>query len=87
MGTIKTAISIDESLFNKVKNLSTELHLSRSKIFSQAVEYFITDAENLELLASLNESFSSDLNGVDRSFLKQAKQNYLKRLRDEDPWI
>lgn len=54
MGTIKTAISIDEVIFKQVDKLSKKLHISRSSFFSQAAQYMIEKDENLELLKKIN---------------------------------
>ena len=54
MGTIKTAISIDEVIFKQVDQLSKKLHISRSRFFSQAAQYMIEKDENLELLKKIN---------------------------------
>ena len=70
MPAIKTAISIDEDLYNKVKDLSSSLNISKSQIFSQAVEYFINKKNNLELLKKINESYSPELDEIDIEYLQ-----------------
>ena len=83
MPAIKTAISIDEDLYKKVKDLSSRLNMSKSQIFSQAVEYFIDKKNNLELLKKINELYSTELNEVDTEYLKAAKISYSKII---DKW-
>ena len=51
---MKTAISIDDELFKKVEKLSDKLHISRSKLFTQALEYLIEKNESLEIIQKLN---------------------------------
>jgi metal-responsive CopG/Arc/MetJ family transcriptional regulator len=58
MSTIKTAISIDKDLYKKIQKLSQQLNISKSNIFSQAVEYMITRKSNLELLKKINNAYS-----------------------------
>ena len=58
MAYMKTAISIDEGLFNKAEKLSAKLHVSRSQFFSQAVEYMINKNESLEIIKRLNDIYS-----------------------------
>ena len=48
--TIKTAISVDEALFEKAKTLARELDISRSRLFALAVQEFIEKHENQHLL-------------------------------------
>jgi len=76
MPVIKTAISIDEELYEEVKELSSRLNMSKSRIFSQAVEYFIDKKNNLELLKKLNELYSAELNNTDSEYLQAAKKSY-----------
>jgi metal-responsive CopG/Arc/MetJ family transcriptional regulator len=56
MTVIKTAISIDKSLFEKINQLANEIKLSRSQIFSQAVRYFVDKRDNLELVRRINQA-------------------------------
>ena len=56
---VKTAISIEKSLFNQVKQLASEMHMSRSKLFSLAVRDFLQKKQNKKLLAQLNAAYSN----------------------------
>jgi predicted transcriptional regulator len=57
MTTIKTAISIQESLFEQVSDLAEELQIPRSRVFALAVEEFIKRYENRRIFESLNEVY------------------------------
>jgi len=56
--TIKTAISLNETLFEKVEALAKELAISRSRLFSLAVEEYIKKHENQHLLRELNAAYA-----------------------------
>jgi predicted transcriptional regulator len=58
MAYMKTAISIDEDLFNKAEKLSERLHVSRSQLFAQALEYLIQKNESLEIIKKLNDLYN-----------------------------
>ena len=58
MAHMKTAISIDEGLFNVAEKLSAKLHVSRSQLFSQALEYLIPKNESLDIMQKLNAIYS-----------------------------
>ncbi len=60
MGTVKTAISIQESLFEQVDTLAQDLHVSRSRVFVMAVEDFLQRHQNQQLLADINEAYSDE---------------------------
>ncbi len=57
MKTVKTAISIEKSLFERVNELAEELQMPRSQVFVSAVEEFIERHENLKILQALNEVY------------------------------
>lgn len=56
--SVKTAISIDDGLFREVNSLSRELNISRSKLFTLAVDEFIKKHRNRELLAQINRAYA-----------------------------
>ena len=57
MPGVKTAISLDEKLFNRVNKLSKEMHVSRSRLFTLAVKDYLKKQENREILAQLNKAY------------------------------
>ena len=57
MANVKTAISIDKTLFEQVNKLADELDVSRSRLFVLAVEEFIQRYENEQLLRQLNQAY------------------------------
>jgi metal-responsive CopG/Arc/MetJ family transcriptional regulator len=83
MAVIKTAISIDESLFDKINRLSEEIKLSRSQIFSQAVKYFIERKNNLELVRKINQAYSDVLDEDEMEQLEKSKRKYKEILKEE----
>ena len=57
MATVKTAISIRESLFDQVNDLAEELQIPRSRLFTLAVEEFIERFESRSIFKALNEVY------------------------------
>jgi metal-responsive CopG/Arc/MetJ family transcriptional regulator len=57
MPNVKTAISIEKPIFEKMDILAKNLKISRSRLFSMAAEEFIERHKNLELLQSLNQAY------------------------------
>ncbi|MBW2000661.1 MAG: ribbon-helix-helix protein, CopG family [Deltaproteobacteria bacterium] len=82
--SIKTAISVPESLFKKVSELAKDLHMSRSKVFSLAVEEFIKKKESEKLLRQLNAAYSGE-SPEERAVGKRHKKKHGKRAATE-PW-
>ena len=57
MANVKTAISINKTLFEQVNKLADELDVSRSHLFVLAVEEFIQRYENEQLLHQINQTY------------------------------
>ena len=68
--TVKTAISLENSLFQKVDDLAQELKISRSHLFTLAVRQFIESHENQRLLEKLNTVYD-DLPDPEEVALRQ----------------
>ena len=83
MKTLKTAISIDKGLFEKVQSLCEKIKLSRSQFFSQAVEYFITKSENLEIIQRINNAYADLDSRKDEKLLKLRKAKYKNAIVDK----
>jgi len=86
MGTVKTAISIDSELFDKINTLADEIKLSRSQIFTQAVKYFIDRKDNLELIRRINQAYSDTIDTIDEDeteLLELSKQKYAEIIKEE----
>jgi metal-responsive CopG/Arc/MetJ family transcriptional regulator len=83
MAVIKTAISIDESLFDKINRLSEEIKLSRSQIFSQAIQYFIERKNNLELVRKINRAYSDVLDEDEIKQLERSKRKFKEIIKEE----
>lgn len=83
MAVIKTAIAIDENLFEQIKKLSEEIKLSRNQIFCQAVKYFIDKKNSLELVKRINMAYPDILDEEERERLKKSKKKYKEILKEE----
>jgi len=83
MSTVKTAISIDRKLFEKINKLSDEIKLSRSQIFSQAVKYFIDRKTNLELVRRINRAYSDIIDEDEAELQERSKQKYAEIIEEE----
>ena len=85
MPGVKTAISLDEELFNKVDKLAHKLHVSRSRVFSVAVQDYLKKQENKALLAQLNEAYSDQPSDEEKKVSKTAKAKH-RKIVEQEPW-
>ena len=57
MSNVKTAISLPESLFERVDRLAREMKVSRSRLFVLALETFIQDYQDRQMFEQINEAY------------------------------
>ena len=74
MPNVKTAISLDESIFAQVDDLAREMQVSRSWLFARAVEEFIERHENRQLLAALNAAYEDAPTPEEARLRREARQ-------------
>ncbi len=82
---MKTAISVPDDLFEKVEELSEELHLSRSRIFTEAVKDYIARRKNEKLLQALNQAYSEPETDEETTIRRQSKKYYARKMK-ADKW-
>lgn len=79
--TVKTAISIQESLFEQVNALAHELEISRSRLFVLAVEEFIQRYQNRKLFKAINAAYD-DLPDPEEQALRHKMRQQHRRLAE-----
>ena len=80
---MKTAVSLPDDLFEKVEELAEELHLSRSRIFAEAVRDYITKQKNEEILRTLNQVYSEAETEAEKTVRRRSKRLYARTLKAE----
>jgi predicted transcriptional regulator len=78
---VKTAISLDESLFREAEDWAEKLGLSRSQLYARAVEEYVRRHENEELLRRLNEAHADGLGEEDEEALMHGQALHAEMLR------
>ncbi len=82
MSTVKTAISIDKTLLDHISKLAVEINLSRSQIFTQAVQYFIDKKNDLDLIRRINQAYPDILDADETERLTKSKKKYQEIVKD-----
>ncbi len=75
MAQIKTAISLDRSLFEQVEILARKMKVSRSRLFAMALKDFLRQCESEQLLQEINAAYQ---NGPDEA--EQIRRQGMHRL-------
>jgi len=81
--TIKTAISIQKSLFEQAESLAQELNVSRSKLFGLAIETFVKNHQNQMLLLEINKAYSEEQDTNDKVRLSKMRKHHRNIVRSE----
>lgn len=83
--SVKTAISMQQHLFDEANALASELNVSRSKLFVLAIEEFLKKNENKKMLNQINAAYtdSPDKEEQSRQDLMKKKQ---RKLAENDAW-
>jgi metal-responsive CopG/Arc/MetJ family transcriptional regulator len=76
MANVKTAISLQQSLFEQVDALAQEVQISRSRVFVLAVEAFIQRYQNRQLLAAINEAYDDLPDPEEQSLRDRMRQQH-----------
>ena len=58
MPNVKTAVSIEEPLFERAEDLARQMKVSRSRLYAMALEAFLRRQESQEMLQQLNDAYA-----------------------------
>lgn len=76
MESVKTAISIDKSLFAQANALARKMKVSRSRLFVIALEDFIREQENRELLEKINAVFADEPDQSEKILRRKVRKSH-----------
>ena len=83
MANVKTAISINKTLFEQVNKLADALEVSRSYVFVLAVEEFIQRYESEQLFQQLNQAYDDMPLALDEQSLSGRRSAHRKLVEGE----
>jgi metal-responsive CopG/Arc/MetJ family transcriptional regulator len=78
MEYVKTAISIQKSLFDKADQLARQMNVPRSRLFVLALEEYIQHQQSRELLAQINAAYADEPDPVEQTYLKNTRKLHRK---------
>ena len=76
MANVKTAISLQQPLFEQIEALAEELQISRSRLFTLAAEAFIQHHQNQKLLAAINDAYDDLPDAGEQSLRHKMRQQH-----------
>lgn len=83
MSHVKTAISLDESLFHQIEAVVDELKLSRSHFFAMIAEEYLRKRKNQKIVDALNEAYAD---GPDEEEIETMRRMLKNAQKIMDPW-
>mgnify|MGYP005839183879 CR=1 FL=1 len=82
MPNVKIAVSIPAPLFERADKMAREMSISRSEFFARAVEHYLRQQENEELLAKIDRA----CDGVQQDAAHEAPAKKGHRRLVESEW-
>lgn len=82
MQNIKTAISIQRSLFEQAETLARRMKISRSRLFVLALEDYIRRQQNRELLNQINAAYADETE-TERNARRKMKRTHRRIVEGE----
>jgi len=83
MANIKTAISLQKSLFEQVEILAREMKVSRSRLFVLALEDYIRRHQNQQLLERINKAYQEAPDATEQKRLRKMRRQHRKTVEDQ----
>lgn len=83
MANIKTAISIEKTLFEQAERVAREMKVSRSSLFALALQDFIRHHQNKELLRCINEAYQDMPDADEQERLRKMLHKQRKVVKGE----
>ena len=83
MANVKTAISLQKSLFEQVDTLAREMKVSRSRLFVLALEDFVRRHQNQQLLERLNQAYQGPPDAIEQKRLRKTRRSHRRVVEGE----
>jgi hypothetical protein len=83
MQTVKTAISIEKSLFAQAELFAHTMKLSRSKLFVIALQDFFAHQKNKELLAQINTAYAEEPDAKEQNLRMRVRRQHRRTITEE----
>ncbi|MDE3089568.1 MAG: hypothetical protein KGJ80_09350 [Chloroflexota bacterium] len=83
MQNVKTAISIQKSLFEQAEKLARQMQVSRSRLFVLALEDYIHRQQNRELLTRINAAYAGEPDASERRLHRKARRTHRRIVEGE----
>ena len=73
---MKTAVSVDDELITEADRAAREMGVSRSRLFSLALEAYLRNREQARILEQLNRVYTDEARTADQRMAKRLKAKF-----------
>lgn len=80
MSNVKTAISLDSTLFQKAEDMARELNISRSRLFAVAIEKLLREYENRKITEALNDVYADFTPDPEDELFRKKMSEYQRKI-------
>ena len=80
MSNVKASVSIEETIFEQAERLAERMQVSRSRLYSMALEMFIEKCESQQILQQLNQFYEEHPPDAEEERLLGAMRRRQRRL-------
>jgi metal-responsive CopG/Arc/MetJ family transcriptional regulator len=80
---VKTAISLEEPLFNEADSVAQELNISRSRLFAVAVEEFLERYKTKKLVDGMNRVHATEPEEDERRALRGIREQMRRQAQGQ----
>ncbi|MCC6604009.1 MAG: CopG family transcriptional regulator [Anaerolineae bacterium] len=85
MSTVKTAISLEKPLLEQIDSLAQEMGIPRSRLFVIAMESFLEQHQNKQLVEAINQVYTEHpLTPQEETYLIEMQALYTSGLEAEE---
>jgi metal-responsive CopG/Arc/MetJ family transcriptional regulator len=82
MHTMKTAISLEDELLLQADRTAREMGVSRSRLFSIALQAYLRKRRNREILNQLNKAYADEPSPAERRTVAGIKRGFRSTIRE-----
>lgn len=83
MQAIKTAISIDKNLFDQAETIAKTMKVSRSRLFTIAIQDFIEHQNNKKMLARINAAYADEPDTTEQTLRRRSLRHHRRAVEGE----
>ena len=83
MATVKTAISLQKTLFERAKALAKEMKISRSRLFVLALEDFLRRHESQRMLEDINAAYDDAPDPAEQALCRKMRRQHRQIVESE----